>query len=80
MTITYQTIINEINRIPVNFLPDVYNIVHSFTSKIETKEQNRKNILQFAGSWSDMPDEKFNDMMDEIHRNRKEMFSKDVQL
>ena len=74
MTITYQTIINEIKRIPVHFLPEVYKIVHSFSTmmeKIENQEQNRKNILKFAGSWSDMPDESFNDMMAEINSSRK---------
>jgi len=80
MTITYQTIINEVNKIPVDFLQDVYKILHSFSSKIESHKQNKKEILELAGSWSDLSDNDFKDIMSEIHRNRTEMFNRNIEL
>lgn len=38
MEITYQTIINEINHIPVSYLEEVYRLLHSFNS--EKEEEN----------------------------------------
>ena len=75
MTITYQTIIEKVNQIPVVFLQDVYNILHSFSSEIEHRKQNRGNILKLAGSWSDISKEDYKDLMSEINRSKKEMFN-----
>ncbi len=70
MSITYQTIINEINQINVVFLQDVYNMVHSFNTLKGQKEQNREKILQLAGSWSDMSDENFSDMTEFMNTHK----------
>jgi len=80
MVITYEKIVNEINQIPVAFLQDVYELLHNFHIQINQKEQNRNKILQFAGSWSDLSENDFADITQEIQRNRNEMFSKEIDL
>jgi len=80
MNVTYQTIINEINQIPVMFLQDVYNLLHTYHIQINEKEQNRNKILRFAGSWADLTDNDFLEITTEIKRNRNEMFSREVEL
>lgn len=80
MTITYQTIINELNQIPLAYLSDVYKIIHSYNSKIEQRQTNREKILEFAGSWSDIPEENFKDIMSEIHCSKEKMFNREIEL
>ena len=80
MTITYQTIIEEVNQIHVAFLQDVYKILHSFALKVEHSKQNREKILELAGSWSDITDADFNDIMSEIKNDRNEMFNREIEL
>ncbi len=82
MTITYQTLINEINKVPVIFLQDVYNIIHSYNSATVEKheESNKKNILKFAGSWSAIPDKEYDEIMSKIENTKSEMFSREVKL
>jgi hypothetical protein len=80
MPVTYQSIINEINEIPVAFLQDVYDMVHNYHVQIDKKEQNRNKILQFAGDWADLSDNDFLEITGEIKRSRDEMFSHEVEL
>ncbi len=80
MTITYQTIINEINQIPIVSLPDIYSLIHSYNTKATKLKDNRDNILQFAGSWSSMADNEYVEIMSEINRTKTEMFSREVKL
>ena len=80
MQITYKTIIEEINQIPVEFLEEVYNIIHSFGKKDTNLKRNRDKILNFAGSWTDMTDEDFYDMMTEIKNSKEDMFSRNIEL
>ena len=80
MTISYQTIINEINQVPVSMLNDVYNMVHSFNLKVVQKQQNRDEIMNFAGCWEDMKQEDFNDFMDIIKTERNNMFNREIEF
>lgn len=80
MQVTYQTIIDEINQIPVSFLEDLYKIIHSFNIREFDKEKNREKVLQLSGAWSDMPEEDYFDMMNEINRTKGEMFNRDIEL
>jgi len=80
MLVTYQTLINEINQIPVSFLQDVYDLLHTYQVQINQKEQNRKKILEYAGDWADLSEQDFLDIKAEIERNRKEMFNKEIDL
>lgn len=80
MTITYQTIINEINHIPLAYLQDVYKIIQSYSLKDDFQTQNRKKILEFAGSWNEMSDEDYKDIMSEINRSKEDMFNREIEL
>jgi len=80
MLVTYQTLISEINQIPVVFLQDVYNVIHTYKVRTNHKEQNRNKIMQLAGSWADMSENDFMDLTAEIKRNRNEIFSREIEL
>jgi hypothetical protein len=43
-------------------------------SKIE-REHHAKEMMKFAGSWSDMPDDEFEDFMQDIENRRKSVYT-----
>lgn len=74
--VTRDTVLDEINQIPENKLPEVYEIVHHFRENLVKPQKNGKQILKFAGCWTDMPDDVYNNFLGEITSRRKQAFSK----
>ncbi|MCA0229105.1 MAG: hypothetical protein LCH91_01490 [Bacteroidetes bacterium] len=75
MTITLNTILKEIQDVPVDKLEDVYEYVHSLTPH-KKNSRLRKKILSFAGAFSDMSEESYQEFASEIQKSRKELFGK----
>jgi hypothetical protein len=71
---TRNKLIDEISRIPDERLPDIYNLIHYFRLGLNVKEKNPAKILKLAGSWKDMPEEDFDDFLEEIRTRRKNAF------
>ena len=64
-------LLQEIDLIPEDKLVDLYHFVHDFRMGVEqSKRADPKQILAFAGSWRDMPDEAFDDFTTEIEARR----------
>jgi hypothetical protein len=61
---TYQTVLQQLSQLPASRL----NEVRDFLDKISPKKS--KGFKSFAGIWSDMPDENFEDLLQEIEKNR----------
>lgn len=60
----YQSILFKISAIPVDYLQQVDSYLQELTAKIEEeKEANRRRILSFAGGWSDMGKDDFEDYL-----------------
>lgn len=63
-------LIAEISLIPEDKHQELYELIHKFRMDLE-REQNKTNeIMQFAGIWSDMPEEDFNDFRKEMKQRR----------
>lgn len=69
-----QKLMHEIDLLPENKLSEVYDFAHYL--RLAVKKQNKKNkdLLSFAGSWSDMPDEEFDLYLSNISDRRKKAF------
>ena len=52
---------HALNMIPFEYLGEVDKFLSSLNVEINSKEENRKKILAFAGSWTDMTQEDFDD-------------------
>ncbi len=63
-------IIAEINLIPEDKCKELYELIHQFRMDLERSHNNIDEIMQFACSWSDMPEEDFNDFCEEIEQLR----------
>ena len=72
-------ILEEIEQIPENKLKEVYRLVHNYRIEQEETESDTepftKSVMQYAGAWKDMPDEEFNEFLEEIRTRRRKAFS-----
>ncbi len=68
-------LIKEIEKIPDENLDDIYNFVHRFRLKVQSRKANINKIMQFAGGWNDMSKEDFNEFLAEIKARREKAFS-----
>ncbi len=66
----------EIDRIPDERLPEIYNLLHYFRLGLEKAEDQELSVMRFAGSWKDMPDEAFAAFTQEIVDRRRLAFSR----
>ena len=77
-------IYNEIKTIPVNRLDELYQLVHSLTPTIKQQDKkpnaHQKEILSYAGTFSDMTTEDYIDFTGELHKMRKALFNRAVDL
>lgn len=66
----------EIELIPEEKLDDLYNFIHFFRLGVQNSQGEVDQIMQFAGCWSEMPDEAFADFNEEIITRRQQGFLK----
>jgi hypothetical protein len=74
-SIDREQVIEQIKRIPENRLPEVYSLLRPYTMGSETPKSRTKSIMQYAGAWSDMPEEVFTDFMHGITTRRRQAFA-----
>jgi len=74
----YKSVLKKLSSIPVEYLNEVDKFLTSLTRDINHKENNRENILKFAGSWNDMSDNDFEDYMKSINDLKGNMFNRDI--
>ncbi|MGL6345065.1 MAG: hypothetical protein ACRC80_38670 [Waterburya sp.] len=69
--INQNQIIEEINLIPEDKRTELYDLIHKFRMGLERSHNDIDEIMQFAGSWLDMPEEDFSDFCEEIEQRRQ---------
>ena len=69
--IDHNKIIAEINLIPKDKRKELYDLIHKFRIGLERSHNNIDEIMQFAGSWSDMPEEDFSDFCEEMTKTQE---------
>ena len=60
-------ILRQIDKIPENRLSEVL----QFLNEIRPNNQEKNVILSYAGIWSDMSDDEFKDLTDNVSNRRK---------
>jgi len=79
--INLNNIYEKLYKIPKEKLAEVNDFIEFILkqrSKAEKRRnhQNREKILEFAGIWEEMREDKFEDFMEEIRDRRKKFFSR----
>lgn len=59
----YQSILQQLSRLPLGYLPKVNQLLKKITKDVERKSSNRAKIMAFAGSWNDMKEDDFQDYL-----------------
>lgn len=75
-SIIRERVIEEIRLIPENKLSEIYDFIHYFRVGLQKSKVNIDQIMKFAGCWRDMPDDVFNEFLDDIEQRRKLAFSR----
>lgn len=76
----YRSILDQLGSVPKAYLKEVDTFLRNLTKEIRQKEQNRIEILDLAGSWSDMSEKEFEDYMKVVKNTRSEMFNREIEL
>lgn len=74
----YQKILDELAKMPKKRLSKVYDFIRY--ESVESEKPKKESILQFAGAWKDISDSEFEDILDLIQVDRKEMFERNIEL
>lgn len=76
--LTLNSILKEIKDVPVNRLEELYQFVHSLTTKNKKTDALRKKILSFGGSFKDMSDKDYSDFLNQTKKTRVDLFERKV--
>jgi len=76
----YRSILNRLSSIPVQYLKEVDDYLKSLKKKMASKKKNREAILQFAGAWSEMDDNEFEDLLMNIRETGEQLFNRETNL
>jgi len=78
--LTLNSIIREMKDVPIDRLNELYQFVHSLSSKTQQTENLRKKILSFGGAFSDMSSIDYSDFIEETKKTRSNLFDRNVEL
>jgi len=70
-----EQIIEELNQIPEPKMAELYDIIHYFRLGLQSEKREENPTLRLAGIWSDMPEDQFRSLQDEIAERRRHAFS-----
>lgn len=69
-------VMEEIKLIPEDKLIEIYNFIHYFRIGLQKSQKNKENIMNFAGCWEDMPEDDFNELLNNLKQRRRKAFSR----
>lgn len=77
---TFKTILREMRDIPSERLEELYQYVHSLNPKSKRTDSRRKQILSFAGAFSDMSNKDYKDFLKQTKKTRSKLFDRKINL
>lgn len=80
MVVTLNTILEELNDVPVDKLGELHIFINSLKINPKKSEKKRKKILSFAGAFNDMSQDDYDDFVKETRKTRTELFEREIKL
>jgi len=80
MVITLNTILEELNDVPVDKLGELHSFINSLKISTENSEKKRKEILSFAGAFNSMSQNDYDDFVKETRKIRTELFERENKI
>lgn len=78
--LTLNAILKELKNVPVDRLEDLYSIIHSLRANTKKSDETSKQILSFAGSFSDMSEKDYDEFLQQTKQSRNDLFDRDFSL
>ena len=78
--LTLNAILKEMKDVPVSRLEELYQFVHSLTSKTKPTDTLRKKILSFGGAFSDMSNKDYANFLNQTKKARTKLFDRNIDL
>ena len=78
--LTLNSILKEMKDVPVSRLEELYQFVHSLTSKTKPTDTLRKKILSFGGAFSDMSNKDYANFLNQTKKARTKLFDRNIDL
>ena len=69
--VIHARIVKEINLIPAEKRQELYELIHNFRVGLKPEENKTNEIMDFAGSWSDLSEEDLKNFNEEIEQRRQ---------
>ena len=77
----YQSVLKKLGNVPQRYLIDIDKYLTGLLKKIEQpKLENTTVIMSFAGSWSDMAEDDFEDFLTETKNIRNNLFDRKIDI
>lgn len=78
----YQSVLRKLSYIPQTYLEDIDKYLSGLMKKVEQPipATNMAVIMSFAGSWSEMKEEDFDDFLAETRNSRNNLFDRKFDL
>ena len=73
---TLNNILKEIKNVPANRLEELYQLINSLSPKTKQPDGKRKEILSFAGAFSDMSETDYADFLNYTKSLRAQLFDR----
>lgn len=71
-----ELVLEEIRLLPEEELPAILSFIHSFRSGSQILNKRSNQVMRFAGSWRDLPEETYNEFIGDIAKRRQAAFSR----
>ncbi len=76
----YQSVLRQLSLLPVEYLKLVEQFVSGLNQRTQDKKKNRQAILALAGSWSDLSEEDFEEILTISKQTGVSLFSREIDL
>ncbi len=77
----YQSVLRKLANLPQGYLWDVDRYLSKLILERKPNDQsNVEQVMSYAGSWEDMPQEDFEDFLVETQKMRHHLFNREVDL
>jgi len=76
----YKSILYNLSQIPEAYLQRVNIYLEHYNKELKRKQKNKQAILGFAGSWNDLSNEEFKNILTDFQNNRNQMFNRNFEI
>lgn len=71
---TKTKLLKELDRIPDDKLPEVYELIRQYRATVQSKESNVNAILSLANSWDSLSEDEFRQLLTDFRERRSKAF------